>query len=114
MFGKGIIHDGIFMEKTLNTMRDFIEDDGLLEVYEKQIAPSSQTVTFTKALNRSVTGSMNDLVYGAKLCLEDGLSPHAVGFRLNETPLSALKDAEGREYANPREVFSLLADGARK
>ena len=104
MCGKGIADDSRFIERALSTIREFMEDDGQAFVYQKFIAPSSATVSFSKALNRSVTGSMNDLAYHAKVWLTEGeLSPHDIGFKLNGIPLSALK------YKNPREVFKSLA-----
>jgi len=103
MFGKGITNDSRFIERALSTIREFMEDDGQAFVYQTFIVPASGTVSFAKALNRSVTGSMNDLVFGAKLLLADGMTPHEIGDRLSETPLSALG------YSNPREAFKLLA-----
>ena len=103
MFGKGITDDSRFIERALSTIREFMEDDGQQFVYCKFIAPASGTVSFAKALNRSVTGSINDLVLGAKMDLVGGMTPHEVGFRLNGTPLSALG------YSNPRETFKALA-----
>ena len=50
-------------------------------------------------------------IFGAKLFLADGIDCHEVASRLNETPLKALTDANGREYANPREVFERLSTG---
>ena len=110
MYGKGITDDSRFIERTLSTIREFMEDDGQQFAYRKFIAPASGTVSFAKALNRSVTGSMNDHVQATKFYLADDLFPHEVGFRLNETPLSALTDADGRKYSNPREVFKRLAE----
>ena len=49
----------------LSTVREFMEDDGQSFAYQKFIAPASASVTFAKALNRSVTGSMNDYIQGA-------------------------------------------------
>ncbi len=109
MYGKGITNDGVFIERALSTIREFMEDDGQQFAYRKVIAPASGTVSFSKALSRSVTGSMNDHVQACKLFLTDDMAPHEVGFRLNETQLSALTDADGRKYANPREVFKRLA-----
>lgn len=108
MFGKGITDDSRFIERALGTIREFMEDDGQQFAYRKFIAPASGTVSFAKALNRSVTGSMNDLVFGAKLHLVDGTAPHEVSFRLNETPLSALG------YSNPREAFRGLTNQIEK
>ena len=109
MYGKGITDDSRFIERALSTIREFMEDDGQQFAYRKFIAPASGTVIFAKALNRSVTGSMNDLIKFAKMYLiEDEMAPHEVGFKLNDMPMSALKNAEGRKYAIPRDAFKRL------
>lgn len=70
-----------------------MEDDGQQLAYRKFIAPASGTVSFAKALNRSVTGSMNELIGAAQMYLVgDDMAPHEVGFRLNGILLSALGD----------------------
>ena len=105
MFGKGITDDSRFIERVLSSLREISESDGQAFVYQKFIAPSSATVSFAKALNRSVTGSMNDMIYHAQMWLiEEELSPFDVGFKLNEMPMSAL------EYANPKDAFKKLAE----
>ena len=112
MYGKGITDDSRFIERVLSTIREFMEDDGQQFCYRKFIAPASGTVSFAKALNRSVTGSLNELIGEAQMYLvEDDMSPHEVGFKLNGILLSALKNAEGRKYAEPRDVFKRLAGG---
>jgi hypothetical protein len=91
MYGKSITDDGGFIERTLSTIREFMEDDGQTFAYQRFIGPASGSVTFGKSLNRSVTGSMNDLIKFAKHYLaEDDSSPHDVGFKLNDVLLSAL------------------------
>ena len=109
MVGKGITADRRFIENVLSTICDFMKDDGQSFVYQRFIAPTSDTVSFAKAYNRSVTGSMNDLIKFAKIWLiEDGLPPHDVGFKLNDILLSALGKPRG--YGRPCEEFKLLAD----
>ena len=109
MYGKGITDDNRFIDRALSTIREFMEDDGQSFVYQRFIAPASGTVSFAKALNRSVTGSMNDLIKFAKMWLTEGdLSPHDTGFKLNDMPMSALGKPRG--YGHPREVFKLLAN----
>ena len=106
---EGITDDSRFIERALSTIREFMEDDGQQFAYRKFIAPASGTVSFGKALNRSVTGSMNDLVKFAKMYLvEDDIAPHEVGFKLNDMPMSALGKPRG--YDKPREAFKLLAN----
>jgi hypothetical protein len=91
MYGRGITDDSRFIERVLSSLREFMEYDGQSFVYQRFIAPASATVSFAKALNRSVTGSMNDLINYAAAWLEDGdVSPHEVGFKLNDVLLSAL------------------------
>ncbi len=108
MFGRGITHDAMFIARALENMREFMTDDGLGLIYTNFIVPASASVRFAKTLNRSVTGSMNELEVMAKLHLESGeCSPFDVGFKLNETPLSAVA-IRGNNYAKPREAFSQL------
>lgn len=110
MFGAGITNDGIFIDRALETIREFTADDGQQFIYRKFIAPSSGTVSFAKALNRSVTGSMNDHIHAAKFMLADDMAPSEIGYRLNETPMSALVGPDGRKYGYPKVVFKQLVE----
>jgi hypothetical protein len=111
MYGKGITDDSQFIKRASSTIRDFMEDDGQAFAYQRFIAPVSGTITFAKALNRSVTGSMNDLINHAMLWLTEGeMSPHEVGIKLNDILLSALATDKSQGYGKPNEAFKLLAD----
>ena len=110
MFAKGITNDKKFTERALSTIRDFMKDDGQEFVYRRFIAPASDNVQFAKALNRSVTGSMNEFIKYTELWLAEGVSPHDVSFRLNDTLMSALAWAGSHNYGIPKEAFKLLAD----
>ena len=85
-----------------------------LDPVELFVASPGRSIYFAKALNRSVIGSMNDHVQASKFHLEDGMATHEIGLRLNETPLSALEDDEGRNYAFPRDVFRNLVVKQRR
>lgn len=75
----------------------------------RDLAPES--VRFAKSLDRSVTGSMNELVAYAALLLADGdVSVPEVGVRLNDLLLSALARA-GEKYGTPRVAFAALVAG---
>ena len=92
-----------------------MEDDGQSFVYQRFIAPASGSVRFAKALDRTVTGSINELVKFAKLYLETGeISPHQVGFRLNDTLLSAIAPSKSAAYGKPNEAFKALAEDMRE
>ena len=106
IYGLGIANDSQFLDRALGAIREFMVDDGQEFIFRRLIAPASATVRFASALNRSVTGSMNDLVYHAQMWLTEGdISPFDVGSKLNEIPFSSL------DYRNPREVFKALDAG---
>ena len=102
-YGRGITDGNQFIGRALDSIRELMDGDGLEFIHRRFVAPSTGMVQFSKALNRSVTGSMNDMVQGAKVLLaEDELSPFDIAFKLNEMHMSALK------YTNPREALKTL------
>ena len=111
--GQGISNDSRFIERALNSIREFMERDGQAAIYDRCIAPDSGTVHFAKALNRTVTSSMNELVrFATDLLIEDELSPHDVGFRLNNFLLSAIAIYKADKYGTPSEAFQVMVSGA--
>jgi hypothetical protein len=62
MYGKGITDSSVFIDRAMTSIREFMEFDGLGLVYRRQIVPDAANVRFAKALDRSVTGSMNEFV----------------------------------------------------
>ena len=103
IFGKGIANDSQFLNRALSSIREFMVADGQAFIFRQFIAPAAGTVRFAPALNRSVTGSMNDLVDEAQMRLtEDESSPFDVGFMLNGMPMSYLG------YQTPRDAFKNL------
>jgi hypothetical protein len=103
IYGRGISNDSQFLDRALSSIREFMVADGQEFIFRKFIAPAAGTVRFAPTLNRSVTGSMNDLVDEAQMRLtEDELSPFDTSFKLNEVPLSYLG------YKVPRDAFKNL------
>ena len=106
MFAKGITSDNQFITRAVGGIREMMEDDGQISVYQQFIAPASGAVRFGSAFSRSVTGSLNELVFHAMIWLTEGeLAPHDVGLKLNDIPFSILS------YATPRECFLSLRAG---
>lgn len=104
-YARGIKNDSQFIGRALDVIRESLADDGFGETYLQLIAPATGTVRFSKALNRSVIGSMNDIINHSKFFLQErDESPPDVARRMNEMPLSMLK------YNHPREVFSLIVE----
>lgn len=103
IYGKGITNDNHFIVRALSSLREFMEADGQAFVYHRFVAPASETVRFAKTLDRSITGSINDLTYHAQIWLTEGeLSPFDVGFKLNGIPFSPL------QYRSPCEAFKAM------
>ncbi len=100
----GVTNDASLITRAVSCLGEQMADDNLQAPFLSVVKPSSAAVNFSKALNRSITGSMNDLVFHAKVWLiEANLSPCDTATKLNNIPFSALK------YLKPREVFAGLA-----
>lgn len=111
IYGRGITNDSQLIERGLSSIREFMEENDQRALYESFIAPASGAFRFAKALNRSVTGSMNDLIHHAASWLGEGnRSPLDVGVRLNDILLSALARSKSASYGRPREAFKALVD----
>ena len=98
--GRGVADERQFIQQAMEAIHQVMEHDGQSSIFENQIAPAMEQVHFGKALNRSGTGSMNDLMNRAKVWLtERNLSPFDTALRLNEMPFSSLN------YRTPHERF---------
>jgi hypothetical protein len=108
MFGQGITDDNRFLQRALDALRETMEDDGLELIYANFVGPASASVRFCGALDRSVTGSMNELEAEAKYLLSGGdMAPFDVGFQLNATPVSVPARVSGsRHYLAPRDAIT--------
>src|SRR5262249_13012661 len=62
MYGRGVANESQFIERALSSLREFMEAEGQEVVSRRFIAPASASVRFARALDRSVTGSMNELI----------------------------------------------------
>jgi hypothetical protein len=113
MHSNGVTNDGNFIERALSNIREIMEADGKEAVYHRFIVPATGSVRFAKALDRTITGSMNDLIYQATGWLETGeISPFDVSLKLNDNLLSALAPSKSRGYGTPRDAFKAMVDSA--
>lgn len=103
MHGRGITNDNELIQGTLEFMQEYMVDDGCEFLYLRLIDPHSGIVSFAKATNRHVIGSMNELILEARFYMtERRLSPYETSQHINETPMSYL------DYNSPNEAFRLL------
>ena len=101
--GRGITNDVQFIREALSYMTDFMIIDGSKAVYRNVIEPEMQRIFFSKTVDRRVLGSMNDLIFQAKIHLYEGQkSLFDVSFLLNESPMSYLN------YNHPKDEFRKL------
>ncbi len=104
MLGRGITDDSRFLDRAVTCMREFMSDDRNEDLFREFVMPHAGMALFSKSLDRSVLGSMNELVYLAKWHLADGLSLAGASRQVNHTPMSPLR------YRNPREAFRSLKE----
>jgi hypothetical protein len=72
------------------------------EMVAREIA-AMEPVTFGRATNRHVLGSINDLAFQASVHLAPGDDLFTISRRLADTPMSAIGTKRG-DYGYPREV----------
>ncbi len=112
LLSKGVTDGKTFIERALSSIREFMDADGQEGVYERLVAPVTGSVQFAKALNRSVTGSMNDMAKHAAFWLATGeVSPMEIGSRLKGIPMSALKH-DRSTHGFPRDAFKAMVNEA--
>jgi hypothetical protein len=108
IYGRGITDDDLYLRQFLTELREQLDAADMGMIYKRCIAPHTGTVALAKAQDRSVLGSMNDMVFHCKSRLERGpISPWDLSEAINSTPYGALG------YRFPREVFAQLRMGER-
>jgi hypothetical protein len=100
-----------FAERVVGLIRAILEGTGHGPFVGISSELDPESVRFAKALDRSVTGSMNELVAYATMMLAGGdLSVPEIGVRLNDLLLSALAGGTDK-YGKPRDAFAELVAG---
>ncbi|MEX1231958.1 MAG: hypothetical protein WEB58_17055 [Planctomycetaceae bacterium] len=111
MPGKGISNEKPFAASALASIESLLNDNGYEAVFEQHIAPNANTARFAKPLNRSVIGSMNQLVYVPVSHLEDDrFDLRQIEVSLNDTLLSAIKVDKASGYGRPHETFKRMVE----
>lgn len=106
--GKGVPNGQPFVEQGMKALDDCLTRDGILELYDFECAPATDSVDFCKAGVKSVLASMNQLVFDARWQqLEMGHPLSLANHRLNRTPMAKL----GLRYAF--EALPALGDLSR-
>ncbi|QJX01184.1 DUF6933 domain-containing protein [Frigoriglobus tundricola] len=111
--GKAVTNVTSFRERAFGGIRECLTALGHESLTRTLLADDNGPVRFAKTLNRSVSGSMNELVKIAEFCIREGeLTLPEVGDRLNDTLLSALAAGGSHGYGKPREAFRVMVGGS--
>lgn len=104
---RGLTSERAFGEAVVAALREFMIADGCGSLFDQRIAPETGRIVLAKALSRTVTGAMNDLVYQARYWIEARGGPLSdASFLLNASSMSPL------DYRNAREAYLAMRDAA--
>jgi hypothetical protein len=106
IYGRGVTNETLFLQDSISQIREVLKTDGFSSVFRQVIGPAAGRIALAKRQDRSVIGSMNDLIWQARLRLvQDEISPYETSFFLNRTLMSHVN------YRPPREAFQRMVDG---
>jgi len=107
MAGKGVTTEATLLSQFTSGIRQLLAADGMDGVFDEFIALSLSDVSYSTALNRGVTGSMNDLIKAAKSALLSPDSPLLeISRHLNSTPMTYIRTDSTHDL--PRRVLVRL------
>lgn len=103
MYGRGIVDDNRFLQQFFSLLHEHLEYIDCRVIFERIIVPRSAQISLSKTINKSVIGSINDMVNMSKLMLErDDMSPFDLSGLINRTPFKYI------EYQSPTDAFKGL------
>ena len=89
--GAGVRDDSEYYGDFFHSLESLLKENDCSFIFHRLISPHISRATLSNAVNRSVLGSMNDLIFNAKYALEEELlSPHAASKSINEMPMKYL------------------------
>jgi hypothetical protein len=103
MYGRGVVDDNIFLKQFFSFLREKMEEIEGRMIFERIIAPNSARITLSKTINKSVLGSINDMVNMSKFVVEsEDMSPFDLSDFLNNTPFKFIN------YQSPLAAFKSM------
>jgi hypothetical protein len=103
ILGRGNTGVSSFIKNALAGIGESLQLDGLDSLFRPLMAEPLENRTFCRASDRRVLGSVNDLIFGAKVYIIEARLPlPEVSRRLNRTPMKLLK------YGVPYDEMSRL------
>ena len=103
LYKRGMRDDGDYIKEFLSELREHLEDLDMQLIFDRVIANRTGSIVISKTFDRSVLGSMNDMVHAVKILGErDDTTPWDLSKTINTTPYSAIG------YMKPVEGFRRL------
>jgi hypothetical protein len=103
MTGRGITSEKQFVHEALSCMHEFMIHSGNEAIYENLIEPENENILYSRIVDRRISGSMNDLIFQAKIYLDhEHTSLFEVSSLINNSPMSYLN------YRSPKKEFEEL------
>ena len=100
LHGGGVTDDDLYLRDFISNLRDYLAFDDMRLIYERCIAPRTGDIRIASCTDKSVLGSMNDMVRLCKLRVKKkDLSPWEMADALNATPFKAIA------FRTPRKAF---------
>ena len=91
-YGKGVNDCNTFINASFTSLREHMEDIQMEFSYRKFISNLHDGVLFSKIRNKSLLGSINDLIYQSKEILRfNEISPYDLSENFNRIPMKYLK-----------------------
>ena len=101
--GRGVVDVNIFINHFLDFLREYLDEKCNRLIFERVIGPNSAQITMSKTVNKSILGSMNDMVSMLKFMSQrEDVSPMYLTELINETPFKAIN------YRSPLVAFGNL------
>jgi hypothetical protein len=109
IYGRGITNGHDYVTQFRSALAEQVDAHEMQFVFKRVIVPTMSEIAFAKVPNRSVLGSMNDMVVNCKWSVEMGDPvPLHLGRRVNTTPMGAIK------YHYPLDEFARLQPEAKE
>ena len=109
IYGRGITNDREYVNQFVSALQEQVDAHGLQFVFKRVIVPTMSEIALAKASDRSVLGSMNDMVVNCKCRVDMGDSdPFQLGLYVNATPMGSIK------YHYPRDEFARMQPKAQE
>jgi hypothetical protein len=97
--GRSVVDDNVFFKDLFYSLRELLINNDCEYFYKRFIEPNIYQITLSNTNDRSIIGSMNDLIINAKVALDyHKLSPYDASKYINEAPMGLINMSSPGRY----------------